>query len=155
MKSILCSIDEKTGLLISRDGRVYREVAQWSDRLGYKYVTWRNKNIAVHRLVAEQFVSGKTNENWVVMHKDNNPSNNDPENLSWGTYSQNNYDAYKDGLKGRAKRVRCMETGEVFHSARAAATTMFGIPKRGDRILMAARGKRGRAYGYHWEVIGP
>lgn len=54
---------------------------------GYLKVTLcsngRRKDKRVNRLVAEAFIP-------MVMHQDNNPMNNNVENLSWGTYSENN-----------------------------------------------------------------
>ena len=151
---MICEEDVSRKLLISSDGRVFKEIKQWEDKNGYKYITHEHKNLQVHRLVAEQFVSGRTEERNIVMHRDDNPANNDFSNLSWGTYSENNYDAIAHGLRRkRISRVRCMETGEEFQSARDAAKKIFGIPKRGDHILEAVRHHRGKAYGYHWEVI--
>lgn len=150
---MIVSYDADTNLYVTEDGVVLKEVRQWSDKDGYKYITANRKNVAVHRLVANHYVRGKTPEKRIVMHRDDNPSNNHYTNLEWGTYSQNNYDAYARGLKTTNIKVRCMETGETFHSARDAATKMFGIPKRGDRIADAARTKRATAYGYHWEVV--
>ena len=149
---MICREDEETGLVISSNGRVFREVSQWEDKYGYFYVTNRCKNLAVHRLVAKLFVIGRTEETPVVMHKDDNPKNNHFDNLAWGTYQQNNMDAVLHGLRSRVKRVRCLETGEVFPSAREAARRMFGKPKRGDHILDVCKSRRGKAYGYHWEV---
>lgn len=146
--------NKSLGLLISNTGKVYKEVGQWHDKDGYPYITWHRKNLPVHRLVAEQFVAGRTDETPIVMHKDDNPRNSSADNLEWGTYSQNNYDAVTRGLrKKRIRPVRCMETGEEFQSARDAAVKMFGIPKRGDRIIAATQGERGKAYGYHWEEV--
>ena len=151
---MICKEDLSRHILISADGRVFKEIKQWEDKDGYKYITHEHKNLQVHRLVAEQFVPGRTEERRIVMHRDDNPANNNFSNLAWGTYSENNYDAIAHGLrKERICKVRCMETGEEFQSARDAANKMFGNPKRGDHILMAVRNQRGKAYGYHWEVI--
>ena len=51
----------------------------------------------VHILVAETFIPNPNNYP-VVMHKDNNKSNNCVENLKWGTISENTKNAYDDGL---------------------------------------------------------
>lgn len=152
-KNLSISEYGKTGLFVSKDGRVFKEVKQWSDSDGYQYVTFLKKNYPVHRLVASCYVDGNTSETPVVCHKDDNPKNNIFGNLEWGTYSKNNYDAYKRNLKTRNIVIRCIETGEVFHSAREAARAKFGIPKRGDHILQVIRGERAFAYGYHWEVV--
>lgn len=146
---------DERGFLVGSDGRVYKEINQWTDRYGYKYITFGHKNLAVHRVIAKHFVPRMREEDNVVMHADNNPANNDPSNLSWGTYSQNNYDAYRDGLKTRNVPVRCMETGEEFQSAHDAASKIFGKPKRGEQILKCVRGGRDKAFGFHWEVIRP
>lgn len=151
---MICEIDKSTELLVSEDGRIFREVSQWTDKYGYKYITLHHKNIPVHRLVAGCFVAGRNEEKNIVMHKDDNPANNTKSNLKWGTYSENNFDAIAHGLrKKHVTPIRCMETGEEFQSARHAALIMFGIPKRGEHILRVIRGQRGKAYGYHWEVI--
>lgn len=44
---------------------------------------------SVHRLVAEAFVPGKTEERCCVNHKDGNGINDVAENLEWVTYSEN------------------------------------------------------------------
>ena len=152
-EDLICREDPETGLLITSDGRVFYEHSRWIDKYGYIYITHKKKNIPVHRLVAKVFVPGRNSKTPVVMHKDDNPKNNRADNLAWGTYQQNNMDAVLHGLRSKVKRVRCMETGEVFASAREAARIMFGIAKRGDRILAVCKGERGKAYGYHWEAV--
>ena len=149
---VLCSFDEELGLLISEDGRVFREVGQWSDKYGYQLITHKHKNHYVHRLVAKQFVPGRSEENKIAMHKDDNPQNNHASNIKWGTSQQNNMDAVLHGLKKNIKPIRCIETGDVYPSAREAARQMFGKSKRGDHILDVCKQARGKAYGYHWEV---
>ena len=47
------------------------------------------KPVYVHRLVAEAFVSGKTNDRCHVNHIDGNRSNNNATNLEWVTRSEN------------------------------------------------------------------
>ena len=51
----------------------------------------------VHVLVAEAFIPNPNNYP-IVMHKDNNKSNNCVDNLKWGTLSENTKDAYRDKL---------------------------------------------------------
>lgn len=54
------------------------------------------KQYIVHRLVAEHFLPNPNNYP-VVMHLDNDGTNNNISNLQWGTYSMNSRDAVKDG----------------------------------------------------------
>lgn len=52
--------------------------------------------------------------------------------------------------RGRPRRqVRCVETGEVFPSADAAARAVFVVPKTVEKALT----KGYRAGGYHWERV--
>lgn len=148
-----CGIEPESGLLISNNGKVYKEVGQWIDKNGYLYVTHNRKNLPVHRLVAKVFVPGRTDDTPVVMHKDDNPKNNNASNLSWGTYQQNNMDAVLHGLRSNVKQVRCMETGIIYPSAGEAGRQLFGKRKCGDHILDACKHRHGKAYGYHWEVL--
>ena len=55
------------------------------------------KRCLLHRLVAMAFVPNPNNYP-IVLHKDNNPKNIHYSNLEWGTYSQNNAQAIRDGL---------------------------------------------------------
>ena len=68
---------------------------------GYKMVDLHKdgvrKHALLHRLMAEAFVPNPNNYP-IVLHKDNNKINTDPDNLVWGTYSQNNAQAIRDGL---------------------------------------------------------
>ena len=57
------------------------------------------KNWLVHRLVADAFVPNP-NKYPIVMHKDDNPKNNNYTNLSWGTKYLNSQDMKN---KGRAR----------------------------------------------------
>lgn len=53
----------------------------------------------VHRLVAETFLNAPDNsEEFIVMHLDNDKTNNHYTNLKWGTVSENTKQAYDDGL---------------------------------------------------------
>ena len=75
--------------------------AQGTHKTGYKYVQlWKNNkqnNQSVHRLVALTFIPNPFNLP-IVMHKDNNKSNNHISNLKWGTTSENIQQAHDDGL---------------------------------------------------------
>ena len=55
------------------------------------YKDKKRKMYSIHRLVASTFIENpKPNEYGLVMHKDDDPSNNCVDNLKWGNHSQNN-----------------------------------------------------------------
>lgn len=54
------------------------------------------KRCLVHRLVAQAFIPNPDNLP-VVMHLDNNTKNPNANNLQWGTYSDNNKQAVREG----------------------------------------------------------
>lgn len=68
---------------------------------GYLYcnITYREgqKQRRVHILVAEAFLENPNNFP-IVMHKDNDKTNCNIENLKWGTVSENTKQAVQDGL---------------------------------------------------------
>lgn len=68
---------------------------------GYKMIDLSNKykkdRYLIHRLVAIHFVPNPNNYP-IVLHKDNNKLNTHYSNLKWGTYSENNSQAIRDGL---------------------------------------------------------
>ena len=58
---------------------------------------------SVHRLVSKAFIPNPNNYP-IVMHRDNNGTNNNIKNLKWGTYSENNQQAYIDGNQEYVKQ---------------------------------------------------
>ena len=68
---------------------------------GYKAIDLSKDGVRtkflVHRLVALHFVPNPNNYP-IVLHKDNVKLNTHYSNLVWGTYSQNNAQAIRDGL---------------------------------------------------------
>ena len=59
----------------------------------------------VHRLIALAFIPNPNNYP-IVCHKDNNPTNNKPENLYWGTQSHNMQQMVRDGRQRKSKIVK-------------------------------------------------
>jgi len=56
----------------------------------------------VHILVAEAYVPNPNNQS-IVLHLDNDKTNNNYLNLKWGTVQENTQGAYRDGLAVNAK----------------------------------------------------
>lgn len=79
-----------------------KKIKPWINNKGYKCVDLHSKDgtrkhLLVHRLVAIEFVPNINNDP-IVLHKDNNKLNTHYSNLKWGTYSENNAQAIRDGL---------------------------------------------------------
>jgi len=93
--------------IINENGDIYSHISnkflsQTIFANGYKVVTIISddgikKKCSVHRLVAITFLPNENNFP-VVLHKDNNKLNCHISNLKWGTYSENNSQAIRDGL---------------------------------------------------------
>ena len=95
------------------DGRVIREdgkeMTQYS-REGYKFVSLKCidgkfRSFYTHRLVGQEWVSNPYNLS-VILHLDDNPSNNHWTNLQWGTQKDNIQDMMKKGRRGTPKRTK-------------------------------------------------
>lgn len=59
----------------------------------------------IHRVIALAFIPNPNNYP-IVCHKDNNPTNNKPENLYWGTQSHNMQQMVRDGRQRKSKIVK-------------------------------------------------
>lgn len=81
-----------------RTGRIKKS---WDDTSGYKsinlYKDGKKAHKQLHRLMAEAFIPNPNNYP-IVLHKDNDKQNPYLYNLIWGTYSDNNSQAIRDGL---------------------------------------------------------
>ena len=91
------------------------------------------KNVAVHRLVANAYISNPENLP-CVNHKDENPRNPCVNNLEWCTqkYNANYGTKIIRQIMKTGKKTICVETGEIFNSL-GEASRKTGI----DRSLIA------------------
>lgn len=122
-----------------------------TDPYGYKCVNIEGRHYKLHRLVAAAFIE-KTNDTQTrVIHKDQNVSNNCADNLEWIS-TQKLYHDVRQHYKNRyytaaGRRVRCLQTGDVFVSIKAAAT-YYHLPYNPLRVSI----QRGRVFkGYTFE----
>lgn len=77
------------------------------DRLGYSFVILSMEGIKtqmyIHKLVMQAFV-GDCPDGYEVRHMDGNPSNNNLNNLRYGTHSQNMLDKNKHSTGNRGEK---------------------------------------------------
>ncbi len=132
----------------------------------------RSRNIGakrynIHRLVAQTFIPNPENKP-CVNHKDGNKLNNHVDNLEWCTYQENTKHGWKTGLMHPCKHtektklatsqrnkiimskpVRCIETGEIFSSAKEASKFL----NIHSGAVSKSIGKYYKAGGYHWKYV--
>lgn len=91
-------ISEDSSVTNVKTGKI---IKPWVNNKGYKCIDLskdgKRTHHLLHRLMAESFVPNPNNDP-IVLHLDNNKQNLDPSNLAWGTYSENNAQAIRDGL---------------------------------------------------------
>ena len=160
----------------SRGRRLEGRILKQNKNKGYLSVALCGKVFKVHRLVATVFVPNPNNLPQ-VNHLDENKHNNRVDNLEWVTAKDNmNYgtrnqraskamkgrtfsEEHKQKMKEshpdyhgnkhpRAKKVICIETGQVFGTLKEAGEC-YGISK--ESICSCCKGKRETAGGYHWK----
>lgn len=141
------SIYKKDFIAISDNGQGYKIVKLYYDGKAYN----RRLNI----LVAEAFCEkpeGWEPIGWDAAHLDDNPANNDYRNIQWQTRAQNlDTEHWRDSNKTKIfAPVRCVETGEVFPSIKAAGDS---IGKNKYGINLCLLGKQQTCGGYHWERV--
>lgn len=103
------------------------------------------KWFSIHRLVAEAFLPNPE-ELPEVDHINNNERDNRVCNLQW-------IDKKENIIKDQGKKVRCIETGQIFRSASDAAEWCGASRRNCGNILEQAKGNYNIMYGYHWEVV--
>jgi hypothetical protein len=108
--------------------------------------------VFVHRLVAQAFISLIIDSDQ-VNHLDGDKLNNQVDNLEWVTMSENHLHAFRTGLKTapNKRRVRVIETGDVYESIRACARAVGGIPQGVHNCLS---GRFHTYLGFTYEYVG-
>lgn len=145
---------------ITDDGQVWsyrrnKYLAQRYDKYGYLRTTLNlngeKKTIFIHRLVAEAFIPNPEGKA-TVNHLNECKTDNRKENLAWATIQENNQYGTRTqrAAEGKKKPVRCVETGEVYESVKAAGAAINRWPAN---ISACLNGKQQTCGGYHWEYV--
>lgn len=114
----------------------------------------------IHRLVAIHFVENPNNYQ-IINHKDENRTNNSPDNLEWCTRKYNTN--YGTGIEKRAKKqmkkVNQYTPDGLFIKTwdSLKQATMAYYNKKGGSISNCCLGRIKTAYGYKWsyETMNP
>lgn len=128
---------------------------QQTDKDGYKRVSLYRQNgykmFFVHRLVALAFVPNPENKP-TVNHLDEDKTNNHYTNLTWATMKEQNTHGTRLSrvVTKNSRPVRCIETGVVYPSIKAAAEAIGGYT---GCITRACQTNTRTHLGYHWEYV--
>lgn len=123
---------------------------------GYLYVNLcknkKTKIIQVHKLIAITFL--KNSNNYLcINHIDGNKTNNSVYNLEYCTYSHNEKEAYKLGLKKTIPTAQYDTNDNLIqiYKSRVEAEKATGI--NASSIWAVCKGQRKTAGGYKWKRI--
>ena len=95
-----CYFVDDAGSFYSKKSGNMIELKQSFDKDGYRIISLqvdkKRLTFRSHRLVAKTFLENP-DDLPVVMHLDDNPSNNSISNLKWSTYTENNRSCFSKG----------------------------------------------------------
>ena len=109
MSTIWLDVPSMPGISASSDGDLRRgsePVKVFLKPRGVPRFNHQGKIRIVAHAVAEAF-HGPRPDRSLVLHADDDPQNNRPENLSYGTKSQNSLDNVRNGRHPQASKTRC------------------------------------------------
>lgn len=113
----------------------------------------KQKTCYVHRLIAYAFIpNDNPTEKTEVNHISEVKTDNRVDNLEWVTPKQNiNHGTRIERMaKTKSKKVKCVETGVVYESAREVERKI-GLNQ--SSISKCCKGKLKTCGGYHWEYV--
>lgn len=142
-----------SGIILSYKKGDWFELNQSDNGSGYLRVAIGHSNPQyVHILVAQTFVHNPDPENLIeVDHVDGVKYRNYAENLEWVTTAENNKRAWALGLKvPKGRKVRIVETGEVYSSQAECARAINGLQ---GNIALCLLGSRKRHRGFTFEHV--
>lgn len=99
----------------------------------------------IHRLLAEEFIPNPDNLP-IVRHLDDDPTNNDLNNLAWGTQRDNHYDAVSNGTykpftdEARQKMVEVCRTPVIAVNIESGEEILFNSQREAEEYTGAKRG---------------
>lgn len=142
------------GRVMSKARGKWKEMSPSHDRYGYLKISLREdgrpKTRSIHQLVATAFVGGRRDE-LEVNHLNGDKEDNRPTNLEWTTCPENLAHAREHGLNlGPRKKVRVLETGQVYSSEKECAENLGGSISGVNGCL---KGRRKTHKGYHYEYV--
>ena len=123
---------------------------------GYKTFQLKNKEskkkIAIHRLVAQEYVNNPNLENYnTVNHKDGNKQNNRFDNLEWCTRSQNTQHAYNNDLISGKRKIYQLDINnniiKEWNTIKDAYETLK-LSRTAINAVLSGRNKT--SGGYYW-----
>lgn len=143
VRSLDRSVHYPGGWSVPMAGRVLKQRLSTN---GYPYVSLTNgarrETARVHRLVAHAF-HGEPEPGHFALHRDDVKTNNTAENIRWGSPSDNNYDAVRNGRNHLAAKTHCAH-GHEFNEANTYVRATGGRVCRQCRAEGMARMKTKR-----------
>lgn len=143
------------------DGRIFSYfindfMKPFKNNSGYLQIKLGGKNYYIHDIIAAQFI-GKKPEGYEVDHINNEITDNRVENLRYLTPKENKMKkrAYRSNIVDCHKKVRCIETGEIYIDSKTAAKQMFDNRDAARNIRKICSGEYGyRSYkGFTFEFV--
>lgn len=169
MKEEIIKQYKDTRYSVSNLGVVYSDTAGelkpiciWKANTGYSKCRFHDKGIKtdmyVHRLVAELFCENPEGRK-IVMHIDGIKTNNNADNLCWGTNKENTQQGYDDNaykFKARAHKVKAVhkDTGEVmvFKSLRELESVLSYNRKTVTAILKGDKAVNNFKHDFYYDM---